>query len=307
MILSFFNKSSVFSYLLALGLLGLAVYSHDFSRTQTDPFDAERKVALALLSGCMLSIDWVVKQRYWATKANYHLVFFALFVFALPLQQWYNWATLCFFFYWVGLNFLVGIDQSGGQIKKTFNAAFFIFLGGLFYPPGLLFFPLVWIILSFQGGLDLRTFVISLLPLAALFLLEVTFTFFFPQSRLLTGISFTQVAFELPWNSPLRTNIWWLFLLLLLFFSALRHYIDMSAKSAAYGVGIYALLATAIAGFVFVLFFQVQNQMAWLLPIMVVTTLSTRLLEEIKRAWVRELLFLLFFVLLLFGKYGLPL
>ena len=307
MILSFFNKSSVFSYLLALGLLGLAVYSHDFSPTQTDPFDAERKVALALLSSCMLAIDWVVKQRYWATKANYHLVFFSLFIFALPLQQWYNWATLFFFFYWVGLNFLVGIDQSGGQIKKTFNAAFFIFLGGLFYPPGLLFFPLAWVILSFQGRLDLRTFVISLLPLAALFLLEVTFSFFFPQSRLLTGISFTQVAFELPWNSSLRTNIWWLFLLLLLLFSALRHYIDMSAKSAAYGVGIYALLATALAGLVFVLFFQAQNQMAWLLPIMVVATLSTRLFEEIKRAWVRELLFLLFFVLLLFGKYGLPL
>ena len=36
-----FNKSSVFSYLLALGLLGLAVYSHDFSLTQIDSFDAE--------------------------------------------------------------------------------------------------------------------------------------------------------------------------------------------------------------------------------------------------------------------------
>ena len=307
MILSFFNKSSVFSYLLALGLLGLAVYSHDFSLTQTDPFDAKRKVALVLLSSCMLAIDWVVKQRYWATKANYHLIFFPLFIFALPLQQWHNWVVLCFFFYWVGLNFLVGIDQSGGQIKKIFNAAFFIFLGGLFYPPGLLFFPLVWVILSFQGGLDVRTFVISLLPLAALFLLEVTFTFFFPESRLLTGISFVQVAFEIPWNSSFRANIWWIFLLLLLFFSALRHYIDMSAKSAAYGLGIYALLTSALAGIAFVLFFHAHNQMAWLLPIMVVTALSTRLLEEIKRGWVRELLFLLILVLILFGKYGLPL
>ena len=120
-----------------------------------------------------------------------------LFVFALPLQQWHNWGVLCFFFYWVGLNFLVGIDQSGGQIKKTFNAAFFIFLGSLFYSPGLLFFPLVWVILSFQGGLDLRTFFISLLPLAALILLEVTFTFFFPESRLLTGISFKHVDLNL--------------------------------------------------------------------------------------------------------------
>ena len=306
MILTLFNKSSIVSYLLALVLLGLAVYSHALDAGVRYPFDGERNLALVLLSCCMLAVDWSVKQRYWATKANYHLVFFSLFVYALPLAQWNNWTLIFFFFYWIGLNYSIGIDQPGGQIKKTFNASFFIFLGSFFYPPGLFLFPLLWVILYFQGGLHLKTLGISLLPLLSFWLLEVIVTFLFPESHLMSGFSYSTVNFELPWETPFRRNLWWILLLVVLLLSLFRHYIDMSAKSAAYGLGIYALLATALAGLTFVLFFQAQNKMSWLLLIMVVTALSTRLFEEIKRAWLRELIFLLILSFVLFGKHGSP-
>ena len=122
----------------------------------------------------------------------------------------------------------------------------------------------------------------------------------------MSGFSFSTVNFELPWETPFRRNLWWILLLVVLLLSLFRHYIDMSAKSAAYGLGIYALLATALAGLTFVLFFQAQNKMSWLLLIMVVTALSTRLFEEIKRAWLRELIFLLILSFVLFGKHGSP-
>ena len=278
MILTLFNKSSIVSYLLALVLLGLAVYSHALDAGVRYPFDGERNLALVLLSCCMLAVDWSVKQRYWATKANYHLVFFSLFVYALPLAQWNNWTLIFFFFYWIGLNYLIGIDQSGGQIKKTFNASFFIFLGSFFYPPGFIFISAFVGHSVLSGRIafkDIGNFFTSVT-----FLLAVRSYCDLLVSRkpFNERILFSTVNFELPWETPFRRNLWWILLLVVLLLSLFRHYIDMSAKSAAYGLGIYALLATALAGLTFVLFFQAQNKMSCLL-IMVVTALSTRLFE----------------------------
>ena len=104
MIFSFFNKSSFFSYILALVLLALALYSHEILSTSF-PYDAEKHLTLLLLSSCMLAVDWSVKQRYWASKANYHLVIFSLSVFALPIESWNNWLLVFFFFFWTALNY----------------------------------------------------------------------------------------------------------------------------------------------------------------------------------------------------------
>lgn len=305
MIFSFFNKSSFFSYILALVLLALALYSHEILSISF-PYDAEKHLTLLLLSSCMLAVDWSVKQRYWASKANYHLVIFSFSVFALPIESWNNWLLMFFFFFWIALNYLVGIDPSGNQNKKVFNAFFFFYLGGLFYPQGVIFFPLLWGTLFIQGRLNARTAAISLLPLVSLYLLEAIFTFIFPQGFLIALPKIEQVEFSLPWKSIFHHNFWWLSLLLLLLFSMFRHYIDMSTKSAAYGLGIYVLWTTAAAAIGFGLFFQSQNQWAWLLLIMIVSALSTRFFEGIKRNWLRELLFLLLLSVLLCGKYGYP-
>ena len=305
MIFSFFNNSSFFSYILALVLLALALHSHEILSISF-PYDAEKHLTRLLLSSCMLAVDWSVKQRYWASKANYHLVIFSFSVLALPIESWNNWILMFFFFFWIALNYLVGIDPSGNQNKKVFNAFFFFYLGGLFYPQGVIFFPLLWGTLSIQGRLNARTAAISLLPLVSLYLLEVIFTFIFPQGFLIALPKIEQVEFSLPWASIFHHNFWWLSLLLLLLFSMFRHYIDMSTKSAAYGLGIYVLWATAAAAIGFGLFFQSQNQWAWLLLIMIVSALSTRFFEDIKRNWLRELLFLLLLSVLLCGKYGYP-
>ena len=304
MIFSFFNKSSFFSYILALVLLALALYSHEILSTSF-PYDAEKHLTLLLLSSCMLAVDWSVKQRYWASKANYHLVIFSLSVFALPIESWNNWLLMFFFLFWIALNYLVGIDPSGNQNKKFLMRSFLLFRRTVLPARGYLLSSL-WGTLSIQGRLNARTAAISLLPLVSLYLLEVIFTFIFPQGFLIALPKIEQVEFSLPWASIFHHNFWWLLLLLLLLFSMFRHYIEMSTKSAAYGLGIYVLWATAAMAIGFGLFFQSQSQWAWLLLIMTISALSTRFFEGIKRNWLRELLFMLLLSVLLYGKYGYP-
>jgi len=86
------------SYLLSLALLALAVYSQGETQGTLVLITAKKNHALFLLSLCMLVVDWSVKQRYWATQANYHLFFFPFFILAFPVETWGNWLLVFFFF-----------------------------------------------------------------------------------------------------------------------------------------------------------------------------------------------------------------
>ncbi len=296
----------MFSYLLSLALLATAVYFQGEINGTLFSLDNKKNVALLLLSLCMLAVDWTVKQHYWATKANYHLLLFPFFVLALPVELWNNWILFFFFFLWIAMNYLVAIDQSGRNIAKVFNAFFFFFLGVLFFPQGSVVLPLLWLVMLLKGALNFPYFLISLLPVLALFLLEVVFVYFFPQSTLLSSFDFSSLTFRLPLAAVFRQNLWWGIMLLLLLMAILKHYIDMGSKSASYGAGMFALFSLAGTSLLFGLFFQNQSELAWVLFLMALTALSTRLFEDIKKAWLREFFFTVIFLLLLLGKYGLP-
>lgn len=306
MITSFFKKSGVFSYLLALALLALAVYSQKELGGSLVRVEAEETIAFMLLSMCMLAVDWTVKQRYWADQANYHLLLFPLFIFAFPVSLWNNWMLIFLFFFWTAFTYLVAIDQSGGTIAKVFNAFFFFFIGTLFFPQGIVLLPLLWLVMMVKGVLNLQHFLISGFPVGALILLEVLLRYYMPNSILISSVNFSEVVFSIPLEEHLRFNLWWIILLIIFLFAVLKHYIDMATKSASYGAGIIALFISSATGLLFALAFQSQSHFAWIFFLMASTALSTRVFEGIKRAWLRELFFLGIIALLLVGKFGFP-
>jgi TctA family transporter len=80
----------------------------------------------------------------------------------------------------------------------------------------------------------------------------------------------------------------------------------MGTKSASYGSGMIALFALAFTALLFTVLFQTQNSFSWVIFIMALMALSTRFFEDMKRAWLRELLFFGIIGLLLLSKYGFP-
>ena len=302
MISSFFKRSSVMSYLISIALLAVAVYSQGDTEGKLVLITVQKSVALFLLSVCMLAVDWTVKQRYWATEANYHLFLFPVFIFAFSVEIWGNWLLLYLIFLWIAFSYLVAIDQSGGIIKKVFNAFFFFYIGALFFPQGIIVLPLLWIVLTVKGALNVQSFFLSLVPIAALFLLEVCFVYFFPGSILIPSLDFSSLDFYFPMKEEMRHNLWWGVMLLLSLFAVLKHYVDMSTRSASYGSGIVSLFILTVMAFFFWVIFQTQTSFASVLFLMAITALSTRLFEEIKRGWIRELLFFIIIGLLFVGK-----
>lgn len=230
MISSFFKKSGVLSYLLSLGLLAVAVYSQGETQGALVLITAKKSFALFLLSLCMLAVDWSVKQRYWATKANYHLFLFPFFILAFPAETSGNWLLVFLFFLWIAFNYIVAIDQSGGIVKKVFNAFFFFFIGVLFFPQGILLLPLLWLLLFIKRSLNLQSFFISLVPIMALYLIEVSVVYFLPNSVLIPPFDFSNVVMSLPIREGVRFNLWWGIMLVLSLFAVLKHYVDMGTK-----------------------------------------------------------------------------
>ena len=105
MISSFFKKSGVLSYLLSLALLAVAVYSQGETQGTLVLITTKKTHALFLLILCMLAVDWSVKQRYWATQANYHLFLFPFFV--LHSQSKHGGIGFWSFFSFCGLPLII--------------------------------------------------------------------------------------------------------------------------------------------------------------------------------------------------------
>ena len=235
MISSIFKKSGVLSYLLSFALLAVVVYSQGETQGTLILITAKKNHALFLLSLCMLEVDWSVKQRYWATQANYHLFLFPFFILAFPLETWRNWLLVFFFFLWIAFNYIVAIDQSGGIITKVFNAFFFFFIGVLFFPQGILLLPLLWLLLLIKKSLTQQSLFLSLVPIITLYLIEVSFVYFLPNSVLIPPFDFSKMALSLPLKEGFYSNLWWGIMLILSLFAVLKHYIDMGTRSASYG------------------------------------------------------------------------
>ncbi len=253
---------------------------------------------------CLLTVDWAVKKYYWADKSSYHLLVFSLGVFALPIQEIDNWIIIYAFFFWVSFIYLLNVSSQGQEIKSTFNASFFLSFGSLFFPEGMLLFPLIWLVLLLHGRLNARLFLTSLLPIISIYLLGISVKAFFPTISLIQRISVSPIVFGWEMFGSFRQNIWWLLFLSLFCISMLKHYVSLGAKSANYGVGIFSLSLLGFLSIVFALSFQSISVVVWMLFIMTLSSASGRFFEEIKRTWLTEGLFMIIIVLLFVGKEG---
>ena len=307
MISFFFNKSKVSSYLFGALIVIAAVYYHLRENISQNYFVNEKNTAAFLLIICLLSIDWAVKKHYWANKASYHLLVFSLGVFALPIELFNSWMVVYAFFFWIAFIQLLNISRQGKEVKSTFNAGFFLCFGSLFLPAGIFMFPLIWLVLLIHRLLNLRLFLVSLLPIASIYLLGIVINAMFPDIYFFQEINFSASNFTWEGFGSFRQNIWWIILLGLFFISMIKHYFSLGAKNASYGAGIISLSLLAFLSFLFALLLQQVSEVAWVLFLMVVAASSTRFLEEIKRPWLREAIVFFFVLLLLVGKEGLVL
>lgn len=302
MISFFYKKANVFSYLSSLVVLLFIINDQSNLFVTSTFFVAEKIMAYVLLALCMFAVDWIVKQQYWVTSANYHLLVFLLCIYALPNNQWDNWLLLFIFFFWIAYINIVDLFRSEEKIKSTFNASFFLCFASLFFNEGIIFFPFLWVAMIIQGTFNLQLWLVSLLPIGALNLLFIVLSQFLDGIRFFTPIDIDQYPFEWPWSLPFQTNLWWIGFLFLFLLSLIRHYVDVGSKGASYRSGVFSLFVLALLSVIFALLFHGKTSLGWVLFSMTLAALSGRFFEEMKTKWVRELFLILLILLVLVSK-----
>ncbi|MGB2398594.1 MAG: hypothetical protein ACPH63_07770 [Flavobacteriaceae bacterium] len=302
MITVFYEKRNLVSYVLSLLMLTAAVYYHQTQTESTFLFWGEKSITVLLLAFCLYATDWTVKRQYWAKNSNYHLLVFPLLFFGLPVSSWNNWMLLYIAFFWVAMNYVLGLSRSNHKMASVFNAGFLLCFGALFYPKGLFFFPVLWVTMAFYSLLSAQLFLISLLPFIALILLGVCFRYAFPSTPFFSWPVFSFLDVQFIWQEKLRLNLWWLVFIFILVSGTWRHLAYIRSKSATYVSGLFTLLFCGFSGLLFALLFQTDSTLAWVLLLMVMSALSTRLFEEFKKGWIRELFFLFLLLLIIASK-----
>lgn len=299
-----FRDSSILSYIVAWLLLGLVIW---LQAKGTDPTifplnNPNAVIAFFLLSLCMIACDWIVKQEYWAKKGNYHLVVFPITFLSLPSLVWDNWKVLFILFFMIGYIVLLRMLRSGQELQKVFNGSFWVALGCLFFPEGLILFPFVWVLIALYNKLSFQTFFISVLPFGLIYLLEITLHFFSPQYSMISIPNIKLLVGAFNWEFQFDHYIWLITCLVLVVFSFFRHNIDLNRKGVNYRSSVFTLYAIVIFALLLGFASQEKASLTWVLFLMSVSIISTRFFEEIKQGWLKEFFCYLFFATVLFNK-----
>ena len=152
MITLIFKKATALSYILSLIILYFVINDHSQHWSSSPLALIEKITVFFLFVLCLLAVDWIVKQQYWASEGNFHLFIFVLGVFSLPELPAENWITLYIFFLWIAFIHLLNACQRENNVKGIFNAGFFIALGSFFFPEGIFVFPIIWIVLLINSS-----------------------------------------------------------------------------------------------------------------------------------------------------------
>lgn len=302
----FFGKSSFFNYTLILALF-VGVFFFQISTAHSiDETQFQRGIQFGtffVLFFLFFGLDWIVRIQYWNEKGVYHLFLFSFFFFLAPHDSIKAWHLLSLFFFWIGFIQILRLDKKNNFTKSVFNAALWMTISGLFINTNFFLFPLLWGILFCYNKLSTRSFLISLFPGIALFILGHLVEIFVPIQW------FKSFAFfEFQWNFPSITSLNQSVLLcciLILFFLVLRHhYRSFSQKGKQYLSSIFSLFLVFFGSLGFALFIDAKGGASFLLIALSFSALSGSYLERIKRKWIRELILIVLLVVGIYYKAG---
>ena len=284
------------AYFIAVIWLAATVYIK--SQQVQGPFSqTEWGIVFALLLFQLFTIDWGIRSNGWVKNRSDHLYFFPLLFLSLPWTI--NDLSLMFFasFLWLAFLQLTRFSQKKGEQKHIFNASFLWLTAVLFFPQGIYFFPMIWILMGVFKQFKTDHFILSLLPFLAFALLEGIAVFFEMHLLPASFSSFTGFSFPLSWGVFEGISLG--ALLLICFLSGINHLADLNARSAAYGTGINALLLLLVFSVLFGSFVASANTHPWGILAIVACSLFPRWIEKIKRPLTREITIAFIFLVFL--------
>ncbi len=297
-----FNKTSFWSYLVVLFIFYGAVFNHyNVVLINSDENTASLTVILVLSTISLLLVEWTVRRQLFFEKSSYHLLFFALFFWLLPIKQWDVWIWISILLFWISFSQVLKLNIKEINKKNLFNAGFWLFFAALFKVDFLYFYLFLWGILYIRGQLNFRNIFLTILPIACFLIVWYALYVSIPNFPSIGTISFTTLEAPFLWDENYSINIKLIFILLSSVIIVVGILRKMGLKNQLYKTTISCILLMLVASIIMLFFSGSENFIAWASLLICLAIFSAKFFKRLPKSFV-EIFFILCFGVILQDK-----
>jgi len=206
---------------------------------------------LGLLIFSIIVLAFFVTKNNLTKRNSYKIIFYTLFLAALPSTMLFNDVIIANLFVMLALRRIISLRTNANVKKKLFDAAFWIGIATLFYFWAFLFFPLILAALFLFSISSAKNWIIPFLGLLTVMILVVGYSIIMQNSvgnifEYIAGISYdftsyNKLSFIVAITIILSMGIWALFFYIKTFKDKAKNY-----RAAHFLVLLSALLAMLI-------------------------------------------------------------
>lgn len=179
MITSIFSKSKPINFLIVFFIALIAFFAAILRFDETE-LSAVYIVKLNLVFLCcylsILLTDFIVSKNYLSQKSNYEVLFFSLFLLAMPKVFLDIDIIISNLLVLLGLRRLLSLRTQKGTIRKLFDASLLIGLACVVYFWSVLFFSLIFMALFFYSRNKVKQWFIPFLGLFAVLIIAMSYS-----------------------------------------------------------------------------------------------------------------------------------
>ncbi|MFB9055241.1 DUF6427 family protein [Mariniflexile ostreae] len=288
MITSLFSKSKPLNFIIVFFILVLAFAlgnKHNVDETKL----LEKVVLFLVCVVSVLIINFIVSKNNLTQNSNYEILFFSLFLLALPNTTTNGHILISNIFLLLGIRRLITMRSQIDVQKKIFDAAFWIAIACLFYFWAILFFVLILIALLLYSDNNIKHWLIPFVGAATVFLITVSVSViwyddFFTILNIDASVSYdfsnyNSVQYLITTTMLFSFGIW----------SSIFYLKSINQKKKAVRPPFKVVLFTAFISFFVIILAPKKDGSEFLFMLAPVAVIIANYIETIQEKWFKEL------------------
>jgi len=179
MITSIFSKSKPINFIIVFFITLLAFVLANL-KLQNEPivfsFIIEKTIIFSICYLSILTLNFIVGKNSLTHKSNFEILLYCLFLLMIPQTLLNDRIIVSNFFILLALRRILSLRSQISLKKKLFDASFWIAIAALFYLWAILFFILIFVILTLYTDNKAKNWIVPFAGLITVFLISTSYS-----------------------------------------------------------------------------------------------------------------------------------
>jgi len=179
MITSIFSKSKPINFIIVFFITLLAFVLANL-KLQNEPivfsFIIEKTIIFSICYLSILTLNFIVGKNSLTHKSNFEILLYCLFLLMIPQTLLNDRIIVSNFFILLALRRILSLRSQISLKKKLFDSSFWIAIAALFYLWAILFFILIFVILTLYTDNKAKNWIVPFAGLITVFLISTSYS-----------------------------------------------------------------------------------------------------------------------------------